>query len=98
MTRLALIVFVAVSLSGFSASAQTVSDQIDAVYRAQQAEQLREQQYQRALADQQARIAARQRAERTAAEQQKADALKRNQAYQDQLRALEVERQKLQLE
>jgi hypothetical protein len=98
MTRLALIVSVAVALSGFSASAQSVSDQIDAVYRAQQAEQLREEQYQRALADQQARAAAQQRAEQAAAEQQKAEALSKDQAYQDQLRAIDLEQKQLQLE
>jgi hypothetical protein len=98
MTRLALIVSVAIAFSGFSASAQTLSDQIDSVYRAQQSEQLREEQYQRALAAQQARIAAQQRADLIAKGQQRAAALKRDQEYQDQLRALEVERQKLQVE
>jgi len=98
MTRLAVIVSVAVAFSGLSASAQSVSDQIDAVYRAQQAEQLRQQQYQRAWAEQQARVAAQQRAERAAAEQRKAEALKQEQAYKDQLRAIELEQKKLQLE
>jgi hypothetical protein len=98
MARLAIIVGAAIAVSGFSALAQGVSDQIDAVYRAQQMEKLREEQYQRAWADQQARITAQHRAERIAEEQRRAEALKRYQAYQDQLRTLDLEQKKLQLE
>jgi hypothetical protein len=98
MTRLALIVSVAIAFSGFSVSAQTLSDQINSVYRAQQAEQLREQQNQQAWAAQQARIAAQQRAERAAAEQQKAEAIRRDQEYREKLRALDVQQKELQLQ
>jgi hypothetical protein len=50
------------------------------------------------VADQQARTAAQQRAARIAKEQERAEALKRDQAYLDQLRALQLEQQKLQVE
>ena len=98
MARLAFIVVAAIFLCDFPASAQSVSDQIDAVYRAQQAERMREEQYQRAWESQQARLAAQQRNERLADEQRRAAAIKRDQGYQDQLRALDLEQKKLQLE
>ena len=86
MTR-SFMVCLSIAFSITTASAQNVTDQIDAVYRAQQREQLRQEQYQRALADQQARMAAQRHAERN-----------RDRLYQDQLRTMELEQRRLQVQ
>ena len=86
MTRI-FMVCLSIAFSITTASAQNVTDQIDAVYRAQQREQLRQDQYQRALADQQARMAVQRQAERN-----------RDRLYQDQLRTMELEQRRLQVQ
>ena len=76
------------------ALAQSLQDQINAVNGAYQSQQAAEQQ--RALADQRARAAAQAKADAAAAEQAKIAAADkaRNQAYEDEQRALNLEERK----
>jgi hypothetical protein len=100
---------VAIAVAPFGVRAQNLQDQIDSVYRAQQQQEASQRaaydaqqaailrQHQQQIAAENARIAAAAALQKQREEAAQADKL-RNQAYEDQLRDLNLERQKAQLE